>query len=177
MMRTLNRALSVLFALALAVLGVLVVAEIVHAALSRRGHLLLPFERVARFGRDHTWDSAQVITISVVVTVLGLLLLLAQLVPRRPGLLTVATEDPAVEAGVERRTLARAVAAAASDVDGVSRARARVRGRRVTVISTSHLRDVSGLPERLRDHLQTWMDGLGLVESPRLRLRLRHREE
>jgi hypothetical protein len=176
-MRTLNRALSVLLALTLAVFGVLVVAEIIRAGLERRGHLLLSFESFARFGRDHTWDSGQVITISAAVAVLGLLLLLGQLVPRRPGLLTVATEDPAVQAGVERRTLGRAMAAAASDVDGVSGARARIRRRRVTVIVTSRLREDSGLPERVQNHLQTWVDGLGLVEPPRLRLKLRHKED
>ena len=117
------------------------------------------------------------ITISAAVAVLGLLLLLGQLVPRRPGLLTVATEDPAVQAGVERRTLGRAMAAAASDVDGVSGARARIRRRRVTVIVTSRLREDSGLPERVQNHLQTWVDGLGLVEPPRLRLKLRHKED
>jgi uncharacterized protein DUF6286 len=175
-MRTLNRALSVLLALALLTLGVVVVAEIIAAGLERRGHLLLPFESLARFGRDHTWSSGQVITISAAVALLGLLLLLGQLVPRRPGLLTVATEDPAVEAGVERRTLAKAMAAAATEVDGVSEAVARVRRGRATVIATSRLRDTSGLPERVQDHLQTWVDGLGLVAPPTLRLKLRRKE-
>lgn len=176
-MRTLNRALAVLFALALATLGVLVVAEIINAALDGRGHLLLPHERLARFGRDHTWEDGQVLTISAVVAALGLLLLLAQLLPRRPGLLTVATDDPTVQAGVERRTLGRAMAAAAGDVDGVSRATARVRGRRAKVVATTHLRDASGLPERVRDHVQTWTNDLGLVAPPRLRLRLRQKED
>jgi hypothetical protein len=176
-MKTLNRALAVLIALALAVLGALVIAEIVYAALDRSGHLLLPYERLARFGRAHTWDSGEVIAISAVVGALGLLLLLAQLLPRRPGLLTVATDDSTVEAGVERRTLGKAMAAAAGDVDGVSKATARVRGRRATVVATSRLRDASGLPERIRDHVQTWTDELGLVAPPRLRLRLRHKED
>lgn len=175
-MRTLNRALAVVIALALAALGVLVVAEIIHAALDRSGHLLLPYERLARFGRAHTWDSGPVITISAVVAALGLLLLLAQLLPRRPGLLTVATDDPTVEAGVERRTLGKAMAAAAGDVDGVSKATARVRGRRANVIATSHLRDTSGLSEQVLDHVQTWTNDLGLVAPPRLRLRLRRKE-
>ena len=176
-MKTLNRALAVLIALALVALGALVIAEIVYAALDRSGHLLLPYERLARFGRSHTWDSGEVIAISAVVGALGLLLLLAQLLPRRPGLLTVATDDPTVEAGVERRTLGKAMAAAAGDVDGVSKATARVRGRRATVVATSRLRDASGLPERIRDHVQTWTDDLGLVAPPRLRLRLRHKED
>jgi hypothetical protein len=176
-MRTLNRVLAVVIALALATLGVLVVAEIIHAAVNEREPLVLPYERLARFGHDHTWDSGQVITISAVVGALGLLLLLAQLLPRRPGLLTVATDDPMVVAGVERRTLGRAMAAAAGDVDGVSKATARVRGRRAKVIATSHLRDTSGLPERIQDHVQTWTNDLGLVAPPQLRLRLRHKED
>ena len=176
-MNAVNRVLAVVLALALGALGVLVIAEIIHGALDGTGHLLLPYERLARYGRDHTWDSAPVIAISAAVAVLGLLLLLAQLLPRRPGLLTVATDDPAVEAGVERRTLGRAMAAVASDVDGVSGAKARVRGRRATVVATSHLHDTGGLRERVTDHVQTWTDDLGLVAPPRLRLKLRHKED
>ena len=45
------------------------------------------------------------------------------------------------------------------------------------MIVTSRLREDSGLPERVQNHLQTWVDGLGLVEPPRLRLKLRHKED
>ena len=111
-MRTLNRALSVLLALTLAVFRVLVVAEIIRAGLERRGDPL-PFESFARSAGPHLGQrpgdhdqcrggGARPVAAARATGA------------RRPGLLTVATEDPAVQAGVERRTLGRAMAAAAA---------------------------------------------------------------
>jgi hypothetical protein len=174
-MRTLNRVLAVLLALALLVLGVLVAVEVAHSALGRPGHLVLPYEPLARFGRERSWGSAPVLAITAGTLVLGLLLLVAQLVPRRPGLLTVATGDPAVVAGIARRPLSRALAAAATDVDGISRATATVRKRRARVVATSLVRDTTGLPERTQRHLQEWVDGLGLVQAPSLHVQVKQK--
>ena len=175
-MKLLNRVLSVLLGLALVVLGVVVPVEVVHAALNRSGHLLVPYGPVADFLREHAWSSAPVLAILAAAAVVGLLLVLAQLKPRRPGLLAMDTDDDSVTVGIARRSLGRALGAAASDVDGVTEARGRLRRSRATVVAVSPLRDVSGLEERVRDRVQGSLDDLRLVTPPALKVRLRQEE-
>lgn len=172
-----DRLAAVLLALALLVLGVLVPAEIVHAAvLGKPGQLILPWETLTRFFTGHDWSTSPVLTISGITAAVGLALLLAELKRRRPGLLTLTTDDPNLTAGTTRRSLQRALAARAEEVDGISSASAKVRRGRASVAATTGLRDPGDLRQRLADQLTGWLDGLALVKAPRLRVRLNTRE-
>lgn len=171
-----DRLAAVLIALALLVVGVLVPAEIVHAALGKPGQLILPWETLTRFFTGHDWSTSPVLAISGITAGVGLGLLLAELRPRRPGLLTLTTEDPNLTAGTTRRSLQRALAARAQEVEGISSASATVRRGGASVTATTGLRDPGDLRQRLADQLTGWLDDLGLVRVPRLRVRLNTRE-
>lgn len=168
-----DRVASTVLALALLALGVLVAAEVVHTALGFGGHLILPWERLARFGRQHTWDSTAIRVISAVVAGVGLLLLAAQLRRRRPGLLSMVTGDDLVAAGTTRRGLRRALSERAAQVTGVATAHSRLRRHTATVRAVTELPEPGDLRDRLRTELAGWLDGLGLARPPRLRVRLR----
>lgn len=172
-----DRLAAVLLALVLLVVGVLVPAEIVHSAvLNKPGHLILPWQTLTRFFAGHQWSTAPILTISPITAGVGLVLLLAELKRRRPGLLKLSTQDPNLTAGTTRRSLQRALAARAEELDGISSASAKVRRGRASVAATTGLRDPADLRQRLADQLTRWLDGLGLVKAPPLRVRLTTRE-
>lgn len=174
-MRAVDRVLSVLLALALVALGVLIPIEVIRSLAGAEGYLVLPHTRVAEFLREHTWSSGLMITISAVVAGLGLVLVLAELWRRRPALFRVTTDDDSVVAGVSRRSLARALAQAASGVDGVSRASASVRRRRAVVDASTPLRDPGDLAERAQRRVEAVLDSLALVRPLPARVRLSRR--
>ncbi len=158
-----------LVALALLVLGVLVLVEVVWAlAFGGTTPVLLPFPAAADYFAGLTWDSRAVRVILIGLVIVGLLLLVAELRRSKPGLLTLASSNGPVTAGVDRRTLQRAAATAATDVDGIGSATARVSRRRVAVSGVSGLRDPSGLQDQLTGRMQSWVDGLNLANPPAL---------
>lgn len=173
-----DRLVAVLLGLALLVLGVLVPVEIVHSAvLGRTGELLLPWQTLTRFFTGHDWSTSPVLALSIVVALAGLVLLVFELKRRRPGLLTLTTSDEHLTAGTTRRSVQRALAARAQDVDGVSGASATVRRGRASVAATTGRRDPGDLQQTLSEQLTAWLDSLGLVRPPRLRVRLTAKED
>ena len=177
-MAVFDRLAAVLLGLFLVILGVLVPAEIIHSAvLTRPGQLLLPWPALTRFFTGHDWSTSPVLAISIIAALVGLVLVGLELKRRRPGLLTLTTDDDNLTAGTTRRSVQRALAARAQDVDGVSAATASVRRGRASVSATTGQRDPGDLQDRLTEQLTGWLDGLGLVHAPRLRVRLSTRED
>jgi hypothetical protein len=176
-MAVFDRVAAVLLALALLILGILVPVEIVHTVVGRPGHLVLPWEALTGFFTGHDWSTAPLLTISAVTAGVGLVLLLAEFKRRRPGLLTLRTDDEYLTAGTTRRSLRRALAAQAEEVDSISGATVKVSRRRATVTATTPLHDPGDLREELTQRVTRWLDSLGLVSSPSLRVRLRTRED
>ncbi len=164
-----NRVLAVMVALALLVLSVLVLVEIVWIlALGGTQPVVLPYPPVTDYLAELTWNSAPARAILIGLVIVGLLLITAAFRRSKPGLLTLASSNGPVTAGVDRRTLQRAAATAATDVDGISSATARVSRRRVAVSGVSRLRDPSGLQDQLTGRMQSWVDGLNLATPPAL---------
>ncbi len=103
-MRLANRLLAVLVALALIALAVLVPVEVVWAAFGKP-HWVLPWETWTRTLATNTWQPSWARAVRIGVAVVGLLLLLAELKSRRPGLLPLARLTDDVQAGTTRRSL------------------------------------------------------------------------
>lgn len=177
-MAVFDRLAAVLLGLFLLILGVLVPAEIIHSAvLSRTGELLLPWQALTRFFTGHDWSTSPVLATSVITVLVGLVLLVLELKRRRPGLLTLVTDDDDLTAGTTRRSVQRALAVRAQDVDGISGASAKIRGGRASVSATTGQRDPGDLQARLTEQLTGWLEDLGLVKAPRLRVRLTSRQD
>jgi hypothetical protein len=177
-MAVFDRVAAVLVGLFLLAAGLLVPAEIVHAAvLSRTGELLLPWQDVTRFLTGHDWSTSPVRSISIATAACGLVLLGLELKRRRPGLLTMAAGDDRMVVGADRRSMVRALAARAEEVDGISGASARLRRRVVRVTAGTAQRDAGDLDQQVTDRLTEWLAGLRLVDPPRVRVRIVSRED
>ena len=173
-MRVLERLLALLLAAAVAVGSVVLAAEVLWAALGKKP-LLVPWQSTYARGTTDAWDSAPVRLVAVAVVVVGLLLLLAELTPRRTPRLKMTGSDPTVDAAVSRRSLRSALLSAAKQVDGISGAKAKVSKRKATVTATSRLgsaETAQGLTGDLEAALRARLDSLQLARTPRLRARV-----
>ncbi len=174
-MRTLDRVLSVLLALVLVALGILVPIEVIRALAD--ADPLLPYPQVADFLRERSWSAGPVIAGSAVLAGLGLVLILAELKPRRPTQLALTTDTDAVTADISRRSLARAVAHAVANTPGVESASATVGRRRIRVRARTLLRAPNGLADQARQRAQAVVDSLAPVRSLPVQCELTHRRE
>ena len=173
-MRVFERLLSLLLAVAVVVGSLLLAVEVVWAALGK-SPLLIPWQSTYDRGSSDTWDSAPVRIAAVVLLVVGLLLLLAELKPRRTPRLQLTGTDPSFDAAVTRRSLRSALLNAAKQVDGISGAKAKVSKRRAKVTATSRLGSVEtaqSLTGELETALRERLDSLQLARTPRLRARV-----
>ncbi len=172
-----NRLLAVLVALALLVLGVLVVVEIAWVLLlGGSTEVLLPYTGITDYLAGLAWDSRPARAILIGMVIIGGLLLLTELRRSRPGLLTLASSGGSVTVGADRRSVEKAVAASATDVEGVSAAVARVSSRKISVSAVAGPRDASGLREALTSRMQSWLEGLNLANPPALSVRVDERK-
>ena len=169
-MRAVDRVLALLLGLAGLAFGVLVVAEVINAALNRPA-LFLPYRQAASFLRERPWSDGLVITIAALLLAVGLLLLIAELRPRRRAHLVLQPLDPQVTTTLSTRSVARVLENAAVHTAGVQRARATVRGRRVRLRLDVPARESADIANQAERNARSALDGLQLRRSPRLTVR------
>lgn len=167
-MRAADRLLALVLGLAGVGLGLTVVGEVVHGLLGRPGHLLLPYEGVARWLREHTWSSGAVLTVSVAVALVGLVLLALELKPRRKTLLVVRSADDSVVTAVSRTSVGRALEQSVAGLPGVDATRATVTRRKAKLTVRTPLRDTGDLSAQVHERAGAALAGLGLTASPTL---------
>jgi hypothetical protein len=123
-MRGVNRAAAALFGLALIGLGLLVVLETGLVAAGRAA-LWFPLDRWHATLTRTSLVSRGFLVAAIVVGVIGVLILVAELWPRRPDRL-IAAHGPW---WLRRRSVERRTATMAAAVPGIDHARAHARGR------------------------------------------------
>lgn len=160
--------LASLLWLALAAVAVMTLAELGLLALDRPGWLL---ERQAALDAiaDASWSDPPIVLAATIVTVLGLLLLVAELRPRTPRVLSAGDDVGVVRRGLER-DLQRVVI---EDAD-VVRARVRV-ARRSTRVRAEVVRgtDRTAARERLEGAVRQRTEELGVTGRRRIHVELR----
>jgi hypothetical protein len=124
-MRLINRTASLLLAVSLLGGGLLIAAEAALAALRRPPLLIARDQWYHALTTTRLGDPA-VRTVALAATLCGLLILLAQLRRWRPDRLGVRLGDGW---HLQRRSVERRLANTADEVRGVTKARARIRGR------------------------------------------------
>ncbi len=173
-MRVVERLLSLLLALAVVVGSVLLALE-VGWAVAGQPPLLVPWRSAYTSGGGNAWDSGPARVLAVALLVVGLLLLLAELKPRRTPRLKLAGSDPTIDAAITRRSLRSTMLAGARQVDGVSGAKVKVSKRKVKVRAVSRLgsaETAKGLTGELENALRDRLDALQLARQPTLRTRV-----
>ncbi|WP_329244839.1 DUF6286 domain-containing protein [Actinoallomurus sp. NBC_01490] len=167
---------SVITSALLAAAAIILTIEVIGALVGRPPGVL-PVVDLARLGRNLRWDDVLVLAIASVLAALGLWLLLLALRPGRLRAVPLRSQDPNVVLGIARPDLRRYVARAAQNVDGVDRARVKVRRHRVRVRAVSPLHDVAGITGQVRVAVAERLDELEPLHRPHLRVTVRHREE
>ena len=131
---------------------------------------------VAKHLRETRLGSSEVQIVAIVLAVVGLLVLLAAVLPARRHLVELDHDEAAVATGLTRRSLRRTLRAAAESVDGIAAARVKVRRRRLVVHAHTALRHTEGLADRVGVAVENRLADLAPRRSRTVRVRL-HREE
>jgi hypothetical protein len=176
-MRLLNRPLAFILAAALAVASVIVIIEVVAIHLNA-GPLVLHWTTWYHWARKTRWDALVVQVWSAILIVIGALILVLELKPRRVTRLPLRSAHDATDAAVTRSGLAGTLRAAATGVDGISSAAVVIRRRRARVTATSAARGrpaASALKQPVTQALSGRLDNLDLRHRPRLTVRVNSR--
>jgi len=179
MVRVANRLLAFLLSLALTLGAVLVLIEIVAYLVGAKA-VVLNWPGLYRWASGTTWGSGFVRLIGVGLAVIGLLLLAAQLKPRRPDRLRLQPVDSATDAAITRRGLARTLRYAAIEVDGVHDAHVTVGRHQVRLraeVGDGTVAAVDSLHQAVASAAQRRLDALRLATTPPLSVRISNREQ
>jgi hypothetical protein len=165
---------GVLVAAVLAAAGILGAIQAASAALDRP-LWKLPHRDFPGPLQDTQWNDTATLAVAAAVAFIGLVLVLAGLIPGRPRDIPLASGDESVVTGAPRRSLRRSLARLAEDVDGIDRARAKARRRSIVVRATTRLRDTEGLRENVHSAVQDRLAALDPLWPPRVKVRLRRK--
>lgn len=169
-MRLLNRPLALILAAALIAASVVLMIEVVAAAV-HHGPVLVPWATWYHWAHKTRWNQAVVRVWAAILIIAGATLLAVQLKPRRIIRLRLRTGEDATDAALTRAGLAGALRAAATDIDGITGAAVTIRrGRaRVTARSAARRRPAAeALRQPVTDSLRSRLDALDLRHPPRL---------
>lgn len=177
-MRVLNRMLALLLSLAVIAVSVVLIVEVVAQRVGV-APVVVDWHATYRWAQRTTWSAGVVRLTCVLVAVMGLVLLVAQLKPRRAGRLPLHSDQPATDLAITRRSLTSTIRGAVADVDGVTDTRVVVRRRRIRV--RAHARaphTAGGAPtwEAVTQAAQRRLDALQLRHTPKLAVRISARE-
>ena len=177
-MRLVNRLLAALLALALIVVGTLLIIEVIAARLGDHPALVHWHSSYAWLHRTH-WQQGSVRVAAAVLILLGLVLLIAELTPPRVSRLAVAEDGAAPDdVAFTRRGVAAALRAAVADVDGIRSANVHVKRRSVSIQARAAAQDSNAaraLREPATAAARDRLDSLQLASPPRLTVRVARR--
>lgn len=167
-----NRALAVLVSLALVAVAALTAVEVVRWSLDEP-YWLVPWGSWGGWLADVRADDPALVAAAAGVALVGLLLLVFELKPRRPNSLAAAPLLPDVHTVVSRKGLSSAATTAARSVSGIASAEASVRRSRIDVTARTRARDGGkAMRERVRTAVEASLADLELQRRPRVRVRL-----
>lgn len=172
-MRVLNRVLAALLGLALAAVGTIVAVE-TGLLLSGRSPWIVPRRRWDRNLAEQEWDHDTLVLVLAIVLTAGVVLFVAQLVPRRPRRLAVRADHDARELSVSRRGLEGQLARLAERDQDVLGAKVRVNRRRARLRAVfADASEEFEVGVRIRERARSQLEHLDLVHPLDVRVRLR----
>lgn len=169
--RSLAASLVAIVLLAIGVVAVwLSVARLVNGAWPG---LLDP---VVQWFASLTWNSPGAWIIAIAAVVIGLVLLLAALIPGKFSGMQVQAgrnDDRDTEALLSNRALTRLATAQAERMDGVITSKAKAKGEKIRLTVTSPLRQPGDLRRRVAESVSERLQSTGLVQKPKVGVRVR----
>lgn len=166
-----TRVVSALLALGLLLGSLLVVGEVVAAALGR-SPVLFPYPEWTSWLRTHSWNDWTVNAALGGLVVLGLLLLLLAFRRGKPASLALRGRTDGVDVTASRRSVEKSLAAAAARTTGVAGASASVSRRTARVDARTVARSEPEIREKVKSAVTGRLDSLGLERRMRTRVDL-----
>ncbi|MGH3519157.1 MAG: DUF6286 domain-containing protein [Haloechinothrix sp.] len=135
---------------------------------------LIGYDAITGAAGSVRWNEVVIAIGGVVLGVLGLVLVLAAVLPGKPVVLPLATSGAAfpMDAGVRRSSLRTNLRAAVHSVDGVAGATVKLRRRKIATKVTTHRTTTDGLADAVRAALQQRVDRIAPARTPELRVRV-----
>ncbi|WP_322756391.1 DUF6286 domain-containing protein [Frankia sp. Cas3] len=171
-MRVTNRIVAALLAAAIAAAGVVAIVEMVNAAFGS-GYAIVDWRAAAGAMARNSWSDTGPAVLGVMLGVVGVLLLVLGLRRGRLEWFTVQPSLAGTSTFAAGRGVGRALASAAEDVDGVSRAKVRLRRRTARVKIEFHPRVNPDAPEQVRDEIYERLVSFDLVSPPKVKLKVK----
>ena len=175
-MRVINRPLAFVLAAALAVASVILIIEVIAFAV-HASPVLVHWPTWDSWAKKTRWDALVIRAWSVILIIFGALVLAVELKPRTVTRLRLRSDEKATDSAITRKGLAGALRAAATDIDGISRAVVTVRRRRARVAAKSAARGAAAaaLKEPVTQAVRRRLDDLQMRHPPRLKVRVTSR--
>jgi hypothetical protein len=162
-MRTANRIIATILALALIAISITAVVEILFAALGR-SPWIVDHAAVANDLHQRTWDDGWVRLVAAGAILVGVLLLYVALKRSAPKQLSLKSEDEGVTLMVTRKSLERYIAGIAEAETGVDSSSVRARRGHIGVTASTTLRDPGDLKERVQNSVASHLESLQLAQ-------------
>jgi type IV secretory pathway TrbL component len=161
---------AVIVAVVLLAVMVLLVVACVQVLLGQAP--VIAFGDLGAHGAALRWADLVVLVAGGVVAALGVVLLICAWSPGRPSVLPLAATSGGSSAGATRHSLRRAIEQAAGDVDGVSRASAKVGASRVRATIATPLRERTELSGLVEKAVGERLTDIALDRRPRITVRV-----
>jgi hypothetical protein len=154
-------------------------STVVQVFSSRLGHPVLRPEMTRRL-HTLTWNDPAPMAAGGGLALVGLLLVLAAVLPGRTRTAPLAGDDPRFVTGLSRSSLRAALQATVTDVPGVDAATVRLRGRlrpRAEIRAVGGFRDPGDLGEQVADAVRDRLADLDPVRVPEIAVHVAERKD
>ncbi|TWP53650.1 hypothetical protein FKR81_02490 [Lentzea tibetensis] len=119
------------------------------------------------------WNDPIPAIIGGVTALVGLILLLAAVMPGKPTVLPLRGSDTAIDSGASRRSYCNTLRVAASTVDGVSGARLTLRRNTVAAAVNTQRTNTDGLAEAVRAAIEHRIEQITPAARPKIKIKVR----
>ncbi|SDW62743.1 hypothetical protein SAMN05421504_1011090 [Amycolatopsis xylanica] len=119
------------------------------------------------------WNELVPVIAGGIAALLGLLLLLAAVLPGRLTVFPLRGDESGIDSGASRRSYRSTLRAAASGVDGVSSAKLKIGRRQVAAVVSTERTVTDGLADAVRSALDQRLAQIGPVEQPTVKVRVK----
>jgi hypothetical protein len=124
------------------------------------------YRSVATTLHDMHWNDLSTALAGGVLVLVGLLLLLAAILPGAPTVVPLNGDPAGMDSGATRRSLRTTLHAAASTVDGVTAAKLRLGRRKVAAVVRTNRTNATGLDDAVRAAIEHRLDQINPANRP-----------
>jgi len=171
-MKNLSRVLAVVVTIGLVFAAVVFAIELI-AQRAGAGTVVVNWHSAYNWLHNRTWSDTSVRVTIALCLLVGIALVVAELLARRPDRLRLRGRDKATDTAVTRKSVVRSVQQAVGDIDGITRARVALRRNKVTVDARRRAEVVEGVDQRaVANVTKRAVDELRLRRPPRVSVKL-----